>query len=93
MTLNVAGLFDIDTQCCIIAPPKLKKAKYIITGLRFVYIVWIHRSASLKPVFELVVWTAVSHGFLPARSRGIWRFLLEHRKHWCVVSHMPHMSL
>ncbi len=48
---------------------------------------------SLKPVFGLLVWTAVSHGFLLARSRGIGRFLLEDRKHWSVVSHMPHVSL
>lgn len=92
-----------DTECCRAvlhclavlhhSQNHLEKAQYIITALRFMYFVWIRRSVSLKPVFEVVVWTAVSHGFLPARSRGICRSLLEHRKHWCVLSHMPHMSL
>lgn len=40
----------------------------------------------LSNFLGMVVWTAASHGFLLARSRGC--SLLEHRKRWCVVSHM-----
>ncbi|KAI3364536.1 hypothetical protein L3Q82_011320, partial [Scortum barcoo] len=68
------------SQCCTLTSPFSADSD----RLRF--------NADLT-VLGLVVWTAVSHGFLPARSRGIGRCLLEDRKLWSVVSHMPHVSL
>lgn len=59
---------------------------------KYIYSVWFTGSPLLlfSDSLGLVVWTAASHGFLLARSRGC--SLLEHRKRRCVVSHVPHMS-
>lgn len=77
------GLLNEISRLISYAPAKIRKKKSSV---------WFTSSPLLllSNSLGLVVWTAASHGFLLARSRGC--SLLEHRKRWCVVSHMPRMS-